>query len=156
MHRGLLIPIAAAAAAAMIATPSPAACGDAFCECVPDSTFGRTLAAQVAARKDAADAVVLATALREDTLADGGPIVVRLSVARVWKGPATDTISIAVRSAPPRVSSCDLRLVVGSRYLVFAQEAGGHLWARRCSGTREATEASVLLGALGEGRLPTR
>ena len=47
--------------------------------------------------------------------------------------------------ASGRVSDCDLPLAVGSRHVVFAQTAGGQLWARKHKGTRVAEDASELL-----------
>ena len=155
MRTRALLLLAGVVTAAMTAMPTSEVCATETCSCRPDSTLGRTVAEQTVTRRNAADAVVLATVIGEDTLANGGPVVARLRVTRVWKGAGTETLSVAIRSAPPQVSSCDVDLEVGRTYVVFAYEVGGYLWARYCSGTRRAEHSAEVLAALGEGRRPS-
>ena len=141
-------------------------CAAARCVCA--DVWPRRDSLSVATRQlAAADAVVLATVERHDTLlavpgspaalADqSGPVIARLRVHRRWKGPRTDTLSVAFHPAATIITTCDLPLVVGRTYLVFAAREsrivrGGYeglLATGQCTGTREASATNAMLPVL--------
>jgi len=104
--------------------------------------------------------VVLGTVIRVDTLARVAwrtepyaatlhPIVARVRVGRVWRGPLADTMTVMVATVEMR-SSCELELRPGESYLIFATRTeGGPLATRQCSGTIEEREAADSFDALG-------
>ena len=104
--------------------------------------------------------MVLGTVIRVDTLARVAwrtepyaatlhPIVARVRVGRVWRGPLADTMTVMVATVEMR-SSCELELRPGESYLLFATRTeGGPLATRQCSGTIEEREAADSFDALG-------
>ena len=136
--------------------------------CVCADVWLRRDSLSVATRQlGAADAVVLATVERHDVLpavpgspaalADqSGPVIARLHVHRRWKGPQTDTLSVAFHPAATVITTCDIPLVVGRTYLVFAAREsrivrGGYeglLATGQCTGPREASATNAMLPVL--------
>jgi hypothetical protein len=146
-----------------MSTVSALRCELAACRCIDAAALGQTPAEFVHARRDRAERVVLGTVSRIDTLSRVTwgtgkdqvalrPIVARVAVRRVWRGPITDTMTVMVTSVERR-SSCDLQLVVGQSYVIFASRTGGGpLATRQCSGTEEERAAGPTLSVLGPGQ----
>jgi hypothetical protein len=81
-------------------------------------------------------------------------IVARVRVQRVWRGPLTDTATVRF-STVKGASSCDLALLRGERYLIFAMRLNErHLITMQCSGTVDARTAEPTIAILGEGQAP--
>jgi hypothetical protein len=142
-------------------------CERAFCRCVPASVLGLTEEQLVRRRLDHAERVVLGRVVRTDTLGPHtvehgpdqitvSPLATRLSVLRVWKGPAVDTLTV-VAGTTGIVSSCDLALVPGESYVIFAARGeDGLLNTRQCTGTAPEHDATATISALGPGEEPKR
>src|SRR5258705_4281718 len=90
-----------------LAPASVRPCELARCRCVPASSFGMSAAEYVRVQRDRADRVVMGVVLRLDTLGrvewGGGhdavaahPIVARVRVQRVWRGPLVDTMTVTI------------------------------------------------------------
>jgi hypothetical protein len=75
-------------------------------------------------------------------------------VSRVWRGPLVDTLTVVFGSTPI-ASSCDLSLVAGFSYVIFATPYDdGVLRTRQCTGTAAESEAAATIAALGPGQEP--
>jgi hypothetical protein len=127
---------------------------------------GLTPQALILKQRDDADAVVLGTVTRVDTLPApvlGGLngnrsrlIVARLRIERVWRGAHADTISVAYGSLESR-TDCDMRLVRGESYAVFAVlGAREMLWTRQCMGTVAVADGDSVVAALDRAAAPAR
>lgn len=153
----------------VVSAPSVAPCASVACRCISPEASGLSFAHFVQARRDRAERVILGTVTRLDTLArtsrssgddvvQSRPVVARIRVRRVWRGPVTDTMTVMVTTTGSR-SSCDLEMRPGEGYLIFASRTeGGLLSTRQCTGTeteRGAAEALSVLGA-GEPAAPRR
>jgi hypothetical protein len=155
-----LLPVAVFAFAIPV---SPPRCDLRACRCIPASALGQSAAEFVRARKDRAERVVLGTVIRLDTLARVAwgsgpdavalrPIVARVRVRRVWRGSLADTMTVMVTTLESR-SSCDLELLPGEAYLIFATRTeGGPLATHQCSGTVEEHAAADAIAVLGAGQ----
>jgi hypothetical protein len=137
-----------------------------FCRCSSASMRELSPQALIMKQRDDADAVVLGTVTRVDTLPApilGGlngnrrrVIVARLRVERTWRGAHADTISVAYGSLGSR-TDCDILLVRGQSYAVFAQlGARGMLWTRQCMGTVPVADGDSVVTALDRAAAPTR
>jgi hypothetical protein len=148
---------------AIMWTSSPATSCEARCRCFQSGTI-----AEMATRKaDAADRVALGTVVRIDTLPPQvwgtpgreiarQPIVARVLVRRVWRGPVTDTLTVMFGTTTWR-TSCDLTLRPGVSYVIFGKaHGGGPLATYMCTGTMHENDASEVIAALGRGREVTR
>jgi hypothetical protein len=81
-------------------------------------------------------------------------LAARVVVSRIWKGPAVDTLTVVFGSTPI-VSSCDLTLLAGGSYVIFAASGDdGVLWTRQCTGTALESDAAATIAALGPGQEP--
>jgi hypothetical protein len=154
---------------ASLATPThratPARCDRAFCRCVPPAALSAEEI--VRERRERATRVVLARVVRIDSLAprlvEHGPnqvavydLAARVAVSRVWKGPLVDTLTVVFGSTP-LASSCDLSLVAGFSYVIFATSYDdGVLRTRQCTGTAAEADAATTIAALGTGRSPDK
>lgn len=142
-------------------------CERAFCRCIPASVLGLTEEQLVRRRLDHAERVVLGRAVRTDTLAphmvDHGPdqitvspLATRVSVRRVWKGPAVDTLTV-VAATTGIASSCDIALKPGESYVLFATRGDdGVLYTRQCTGTAAERDAAATIAILGAGQEPSK
>ena len=130
------------------------------CRCVPASVLGLTDEELVRRRLGHAERVVLGRVVRIDTLAphmEGhgpdqvsvSPVATRITVSRVWKGPAVDTLTVVVGNTAIE-SSCDLRLEPGESYVIFASRGeNGLLFTSQCTGTASEHDATATISALG-------
>ena len=142
---------------------TPAPCALEACRCQSAEARGMSPAELVRVRRDAAERVVMGTVVRLDTLpgvawSTGGdtvtrrPLVARIRVRQVWRGPLTDTMTVMLGALEAR-TSCDLEMRAGEAFLIFAARADwGLLVTRMCSGTVAERGAAEALRALGEGQ----
>jgi hypothetical protein len=137
---------------------------EARCSCIQRASVAQATTERLAR----SERVALGTVVRIDTLplttwgvaghmVSRQPIVARMLVRRVWRGPVTDTMTVMFRSAETR-NSCELALNLGVSYVVFAyRTGGGPLATHMCTGTIEERNATETLAALGRGTgVPTR
>lgn len=115
------------------------------CSCAPPPA--PLLAMQTAA------AVFAGTVLAVEEPGGGGMEVPRATfdVARVWKGPREDRISIA---AAPDAPLCGYTFERGREYLVYAYSTDTGLATNICTRTRTLVDAQEDLAALGAGLVP--
>jgi hypothetical protein len=138
-------------------------CERAFCRCIPPA---RASVEQIVhGQRERAAQVVLGRVVRVDSLAprlaEHGPnqvavydLAARVAVSRVWKGPVVDTMTVVFGSTPI-ASSCDLTLLTGSSYVIFAVAYDdGVLRTRQCTGTAAEAEATATISALGRSQEP--
>ena len=156
--------VAVALAVVLAAPASGRPCEPVACVC-SRVELGMSPADGVNAQRDRAERVVLGSVVRIDTLARAPwgsgenavslrPIVARVRVERVWRGPLVDTMTVMLTTTVGR-SSCDLQLRPTASYLIFAtRTASGPLAARQCSGTAEKSTATAAIAALGVGEAP--
>jgi hypothetical protein len=164
---GVVKPLAALALLLSLAAPARGGmlgeCERAFCRCISASTLGVSPEQLVQKQRDLAERVVLGRVVRIDSLAphlvQHGPksvdvreLAARVAVLRVWKGPALDTLTVVFGSTPI-ASSCDLTLLAGESYVIFATPWGdGALHTRQCTGTVAEVGAAATMAALGPGQ----
>jgi hypothetical protein len=121
----------------------------------------------VRGQRERATQVVLGRVVRIDSMAprlvEHGPnrvevrgLAARVAVSRVWKGPRVDTLTVVFGSTPI-ASSCDLNLLTGSTYVIFASSYDdGVLRTRQCTGTAAEADATATISALGPGQAPRK
>jgi hypothetical protein len=138
-----------------------------MCRCVSASVPGSAAETLVSHQRERASRVVLGRVVRIDTLppymVEHGPNLVkshalaaRVAVARIWKGPRVDTLTVVFRSIGI-ASSCDLVLETGSSYVIFASGGeDGVLRTRQCTGTARERDATITIAALGPGQEPKK
>jgi hypothetical protein len=132
---------------------------EARCRCMESGS----VAAMVTRRAGWAERVVLGTVVDVDTLAPTTsrmgqhtftthPIVARVLVRHVWKGPVTDTMTVMFATAVTQ-TSCSIDLRLGVSYLVFGRTMrDGSMATNWCSGTIEERQGAATLAALGSGK----